>query len=248
MKRALDEKSITSGYVNDYAKALHEAEIVVIATPVYGIKPVFDKISAIPGLSRKTVITDAGSTKKEVMRWSSEYKDLVFIGSHPIAGSEKKGVEYSSEDLFENSVCVLCEGSFSDAEHLQKLKGFWESLGARTEVLSDEEHDRILAFTSHLPHLTAYALAGSQKESFLKFASTGFKDATRLAGSDPGLWKDIFLSNAGSVLESVKFFRAELEALENAISSNNEEALTKKLIECKEVRDEFLRKNRSGSD
>lgn len=248
LDRAVKAKSVTSGYVDEYEKALFGADIVIVATPVYTIKSTLKRIAKNISKDSDAVVTDVGSTKKEIMSWAEEYKELNFIGGHPIAGSEKKGVEHARPDLFEGSVCVLCETDLAGRSQKDTLKEFWRALGAEVFYLSAEEHDRMLAFTSHLPHAVSFALCACQRSSYLGFASTGFKDTTRLAGSDPVLWKDIFLSNPQSIVSAINDFQTELLDIKSLIERNDQQGLINKLSKSQKVRDEFDEKNKSCSN
>ena len=236
LDRAVNSGVLTSGYVNDYPEATRGADIVVIATPVQAIKKVLKDLAE--GLKGDVIVTDVGSTKGEIVSFAETFKGRYsFVGAHPLAGSEKTGVEYARADLFHGSLCILAETGSTNKEDLSKVRQLWESVGARVDVLSPEEHDEIIAFTSHLPHVVAYSLAGSQREDFVRFMSTGFKDTTRIASSDPVLWKGILLSNRKNVLKSVQKFRSVLDGIEKAIDKGDQETLEEMLSECKRVRD-----------
>lgn len=240
LERAVKEKSLTKGFVNSYAEAASGADLIIIATPVHTIKTVLDGLAEVLS-GRDVIVTDVGSTKREIVEYAGKYADkFTFIGSHPLAGSEKTGVEAARPDLFKGSVCVVTSDGGKD---ITSLKEFWEGLGSEVSVMDSAEHDRILAFTSHLPHVVAYALAGVQKEKFFKFASTGFRDTTRIASSDEGLWTDIFLSNKDNVLESIKVFKAMLEVIESDLESGDDQSLKERIGNCRKVRDGVCKKD-----
>ncbi len=241
LDRAVREKSLTKGFVDNYSEALQGAEIILIATPVRAIKTVLKSLSEIID-DTKILVSDAGSTKKEIVDYADKFKDkFSFIGAHPLAGSEKNGVEYSSSDLFEDSVCILTPADDSAIENCEKLKRLWESIGAVTHRMSPEEHDKNIAFSSHLPHVAAYALMGSLPEEFAEnMVAAGFKDTTRIASSDPELWKDIFMSNKENVINAITRFKETLSGLEEDISSGRAEELKEKLKKMKEMRDNIV--------
>lgn len=240
--RALNEKAVTKGYVEEYGPALKGAEIVFIATPVHTIKETLDKISGIIK-DKNVIVTDVGSTKKEICKYASKfYRRFTFIGGHPMAGSEKAGVENSTPELFKGSVCLLTEDKRIKPELFHKLRSFWEALGARVYPTSPDKHDRNLAFSSHLPHVVAYALAGTAEGEFPAVtAATGFKDTTRIASSDAGIWTDIFMSNRKNVLEAVKKYKKVLSKIEKSVRDRNEQELQKYLKDFKRVRDELFK-------
>lgn len=236
LDRAMKEKTLTAGFVNNYAEAARGAEIIIIATPIPVIKDVLKKLAA--ALKAPVIVTDAGSTKKAVVEQAARFKDkFSFVGGHPLAGSERSGVEYADGNLFQGSLCVLTKGEFTNEEDLSKVKSLWNAVGARAEVLSPEEHDEIIAFTSHLPHILAYSLVGAQKAEYYKYMATGFKDTTRIASSDPVLWRDILMSNRENVLESVERFKKILAGIEDALQKADSQDLEKKLKGYKKTRD-----------
>ncbi|MFC1548799.1 prephenate dehydrogenase [Candidatus Omnitrophota bacterium] len=241
LDRAIKEKAFTHGFVNNYEEAIPGADIVIIATPVHTIKEILDRLAECAG-SPDMLVTDVGSTKKEVVAYAAKYKDkFSFLGAHPLAGSERTGVEYSSVNLFEDSVCLLTPGEDTREEDKNILKKFWETMGAKVMELTPEKHDEYLAFSSHLPHIVAYALAGTLDENVpLDMVATGFKDTTRIASSDEGLWSDIFLSNRENVLKTIERYKEILSGIEDDIRKNDQEGLKEKLRVCKKRRDEIV--------
>ena len=241
LDKAIKEKALTCGFINNYEEALQGAEIVIIATPVYTIKTALKEIAGVIN-DKKVIVTDVGSTKKEIVEYAEKFKDrFSFIGGHPLAGSEKAGVEYSTADLYKGSVCVLTPSTGVLSEDEKKIKVLWESLGAKVGILDPEEHDKALAFSSHLPHIAAYALAGTLEEKFPKTTyTTGFKDTTRIASSDPKIWSDIFASNNNNVLNAIEKYKKILSDIEEKIKENDIEALKEKLDEYKRLRDELV--------
>ena len=239
LKRAINEKALTKGFVDNYNEALAGAEIIFIATPVHTIKEVLEKLDKTP-LFPGVIVTDAGSTKKEIVNFAAKFKDkFSFVGGHPLAGSEKTGVEFASASLFEGSLCVLTKDENTNTGTIEKVQKLWMDLGAEVDIVSPDEHDMILSFTSHLPHVVAYCLAGVQKKEFLKFASTGFKDTTRIASSDPILWSDIMMDNKENVLKSIEKLKEELSIIEKYIREGHKQDLIEKLAKYKDIRDEL---------
>ncbi|MGB2629761.1 MAG: prephenate dehydrogenase [Candidatus Omnitrophota bacterium] len=238
LDRAMKERVVSKGYVNDYGKAIQGAEVILIATPVHTIEEVLDRLAESPDIG-SAVVTDVGSTKKEIVNYAAKYRDkFSFIGGHPLAGSEKTGVEYSAPDLFHDSICVLTPDEWTREENIKKLKKLWETIGARVIIMDPEKHDENLALSSHLPHVVAFALAGTIEEDFPReVLASGFKDTTRIASSDPGLWSDIFLSNRDNILKAVERFRKVLSGIADDIRKNRKEALKEDLDKCKKVRD-----------
>ncbi|MGE5308569.1 MAG: prephenate dehydrogenase [Deltaproteobacteria bacterium] len=206
---AIDEGSRDLGIIRG-------ADLIVLCLPV---KEIVRQAAAIRRLAgRDSVICDAGSTKKEIVE---AFRGSNFVGSHPIAGSEKRGVANASVDLFKGSLCVVTPAGATDKAALRLVKDFWSSICSSVLVMTPEEHDRVLAHVSHLPHAVAFALAGAVPDGMLRFAAGGFKGTTRLAGSDPGLWSDIFLSNRKNVLAAIGIYEKALKEIGSAIRDND---------------------------
>ena len=168
------------------------------------------------------------------------YKDkFIFVGSHPIAGSEKAGVEYATDELFNNSVIIVIKTKETQERSIEFIKTFWESIGGVVEVMDAAVHDKILGLTSHLPHALAFALSGLQDIKFLKYAAGGFKDTTRIASSDPNLWKDIFMTNKNNMVSSIDELIKKLENIKELIEKDEAEKLVQILEKGKKVRDEL---------
>lgn len=242
LEKALREKAVTGGSVREYGSAIADADIVIIATPVSAISDVLERISACDH-SPSLLVTDAGSTKQNIVaRAASVAPRVPFVGSHPLAGSEKAGVEYSSPELFEGAVCVVTPGESTAPDRVDRISGFWRSLGARVVRMSPEEHDRAIAFSSHLPHAAACALVASLPEGFPPdMLSSGFRDTTRIAGADGDLWKDIFLSNRANVLEAIDRYKEAMVKVRNAIHSGDAAVLKELLNRIKKERDDLFR-------
>lgn len=247
--KALEEKAVTSAVVENYAESCAGADIVVIATPVDAVKGVIDELARCVAGSR-TVVTDAGSTKKDIVDHASKYADnMFFVGAHPMAGSENSGVENSTPELFEGSVCLVTPVKGTCPEAKKKITSFWEDLGATVKEMAPEEHDIGVAFSSHLPHVAAYALAGVLEENLPHYLFAGsFRDTTRVASSNADLWSQIFEANRENVLKAVETYRARLEMLGDDIRRGKKQRLLARLNKWKGLRDEIFREDKSGSD
>jgi prephenate dehydrogenase len=162
-----------------------------------------------------------------------------YIGSHPLAGSEKRSVVNADSRLFNNSLCILTPIKNTDRQTLAKIKRLWSNLGAKTVSLTPQRHDKILSFVSHLPHIAAFSLINAVPRCYLKFASTGLKDTTRIAASDSELWSEIFLGNRKNIVKTIELFQESLATIKSAIKSKNGKALAGILKEAKKKR-EFL--------
>lgn len=207
----------------DIAAGVRKAEMVVVATPVGSALSVIQ--AAAPVLGPDSVLTDVASTKSHIVRAAESHlghEQLRFVGGHPLVGSEKKGVQHAQAELYEGATVVLTPVEGTDPGALDQVRQLWRSVGATSTLLSPEEHDTILAQTSHLPHLVASALVNALARGWGRYGGPGFLDSTRVAASDPALWKDIFLSNATEVVRALARFRKQLENLENALAAEPE--------------------------
>ena len=176
-----------------------------------------------PALAPGVIVTDVGSTKATVVEAAGKLlpKTAHFVGSHPMAGSEKRGVEFARADLLHGATCIVTPNESTNADALEKVEAFWRLLGMRTTRVSPAEHDRQLADVSHLPHAVAAALVAMQEERSLELAGKGFADTTRVAAGDGGLWRDIFLDNREHVVDGIQRLQAELNRLVVALRAND---------------------------
>ena len=217
--------------------AVKHADLVIFSMPVHSIAE--EILQAAKYAREGVVFTDTGSTKAEICSLVKEkIKGLkpVFVPAHPIAGSEKNGPTAAHAELFKGKLTILCPLENTPAWALDKVATFWQGMGARIEKLSPEEHDKIFAFTSHLPHLIAYALAGLLEPKHGQFTAGGFRDTTRVAGSDPALWAEIFKANKGPLLEALKGFQEGLHKIESCLKSNDFDALKNILTKAQQFR------------
>jgi prephenate dehydrogenase len=198
---------------------------VILCTPVGTFEPLLKQLG--PSLSAGTLLTDVGSTKRSVARLAESLLPVgvEFVGSHPIAGSEKRGVEFSRADLFSNQLCLLTPTPRTKPSALEQIEKFWQSLGMRTARINPEDHDRLLADVSHLPHLLAAALVAMQDDAGLELCGKGFLDTTRIAGGDGGLWRDILLDNADNLRAGLRRLQSQLAIVELMLDSQSKDAL-----------------------
>ena len=229
--RAIDKSS------HDLKKALYDADLVVLATPVKTIIQMFATIGK--SLKRGCIVMDVGSVKGAIIDAAQKNlpNHVSFVGTHPLAGSEKKGAAAGHADLFKNTVCILTPNEKTNKAALERVKNLWTKVGATAKTLSPEEHDKALSFISHVPHLAAYALIGSIPPEYLPYSSQGLKDTTRIASSDPQMWSDISLTNTKNVLLSLDKFVKNLAAVRKSIVTKNEHHLIEIFKEAKNKRD-----------
>jgi prephenate dehydrogenase len=220
----------------DPCQAVRNASLVVICTPVDQVIDTVNRCSEScrPG----TLLTDVGSTKSAIVRRLAGRMPpgVSFVGSHPVAGSEKAGPEHACADLFDGKVVVVTPAGDPPVA-VSTICGFWRALGGRVETMSPEHHDEVLALTSHLPHLVSSVLAGVLPLEWRRLTGTGFRDTTRLASGSPELWRAIFLSNRPALLEALEQFRAQMEMYRSALSAGDGERLRLLLEQGKYVRD-----------
>jgi len=221
----------------DIAKAVGDADLVLIATPVAQTQKILEAI--IPHLSQSTVVTDAGSTKSDiaqyVMNASKQAKNpehflSQFVGGHPIAGAEKSGVTAAKEDLFIGKNVVLTPNEKTSLEAIKLVSELWQTTGANVSEMTAQTHDQIFAAVSHLPHLLAFALVNNlanrpNAKQLFDFAASGFRDFTRIAGSSPEMWRDISLANKTALLSELEAYQAEISALQNLLKNEDSQGL-----------------------
>lgn len=213
------------------------AELIVVCTPVGRIAA--DVLAAAQHCKPGTLMTDAGSTKSEIVA-AIDGKlpvGVTYLGSHPLAGSEKSGAAAADGELFAGRTVVMTPTEYSRHDDLQALTGFWESLGARVTVMTPQDHDRALASTSHLPHLVAAALASATAPADLALSAGGWADTTRIAAGDPELWTQIFLSNQRHLLAALDKCQDAMDALRVALQRGDSDLLRKLLADAKQRRD-----------
>ncbi len=222
----------------DFA-ATGSSDFVIVCTPVDCIAA---DVRAVAGASRsRSIITDAGSVKGAIcdaLRGGLR-RGSTFVGSHPLAGSEKTGWEHAQADLFQDRLCVITPCPGDDSQIVQTVEDFWQSIGMRTRRMSPVEHDRTLAITSHLPHAVAAALASMLSSETRDFAATGFRDTTRIAAGDPNIWTGIFLQNARSVGEQIDVLIEKLVRLRDLALSQDADGLDALLSEARHEREQL---------
>ncbi len=221
-REIVSEMKIATFVCDEIHDAVKDADLVILAVPVGSMKSV--AISIMSSLKEGAIITDTGSTKSSVIYDVNPYIpiNVNFVPSHPLAGTEYSGPKSGFSSLFENRYWLIVNDKETD--QTKKLANFFESLGSIVETVSAEYHDKILAITSHLPHLIAYTIVGTAsdlesdlKNDVIKFSASGFRDFTRIAASDPIMWRDVFLNNSEAVLEMLQRFNEDLSDLQKAI-------------------------------
>ena len=213
---------------------IRDADLVVLAASVGTILEVAEKLA--PLVKKDCIVTDVGSTKQAIVKRLTKMFPG-YIGSHPLAGSEKRGVYHARYGMFAGSLCILTPTKETRSGATAKIRKMWHAFGARVVSLPASRHDTILSLVSHLPHAVAFSLMSSVPAEFLPFAAGGLKDTTRLAASDATLWVDIFLSNRKNVLSAIGLLQGNLEKIKTAIRKQDRVALAKILKQAKKKRD-----------
>ena len=242
-RRRVVELGIADQVVATNAEAVKDADLVIVCIPVGASGPVAAEIAA--HLKPGAIVSDVGSVKGAVLKDMAPHipAGVHLIPAHPVAGTENSGPDSGFPELFVNRWCILTPPEGADAAAVEKLNAFWTALGANVETMTAEHHDLVLAITSHLPHLIAYTIVGTAEEfstvsrsEVLKFSAGGFRDFTRIAASDPTMWRDVFLHNKEAVLEMLGTFNEDLSKLTRAIRRNDGEALFEHFTRTRAIR------------
>ena len=237
------ELGIVDAVVETNIEAVDNADLVVLCIPVGACGEVAQEIGS--HLKPGAIVSDVGSVKGNVVRDMAPHlpKGVHFVPAHPVAGTEHSGPDSGFAELFINRWCILTPPEGVDPNAVERLRAFWTALGAKVEIMTPDHHDLVLAITSHLPHLIAYTIVGTADElegvtqsEVLKFSAGGFRDFTRIAASDPVMWRDVFLANKEAVLEMLGTFNEDLSKLTRAIRRGDGEALFEHFSRTRAIR------------
>jgi prephenate dehydrogenase len=215
------------------------ADVVVVCTPVNRIADDIRRAAEVA--PNHVLLTDAGSSKRQIVEAVERHprSAAAFVGAHPLAGSERRGVKHARADLFEERVCVLTPTARTRPDRMRRAHAFWGALGCRVVEMAPSEHDEVLAYTSHLPHALAAALAASVPTDWLPMAAGAYRDGTRVAAADTGLWTAIFRENRGPLLKALGALQESLDAFKYALMTDDEVAIRQWWTEAKHRRDLF---------
>jgi cyclohexadieny/prephenate dehydrogenase len=242
-RQRVSELGIADKVVATNAEAVAGADLVIVCVPVGVCGAVAKEIA--PHLKAGAIVSDVGSVKGSIVRDMAPHlpDNVHFVPAHPVAGTEHSGPEAGFAELFENRWCILTPPEGTDRESVDRLAEFWRLLGANVEIMTPDHHDLVLAVTSHLPHLIAYTIVGTADEletvtrsEVFKFSAGGFRDFTRIAASDPTMWRDIFLANKDAVLEMLGRFNEDVSALTKAIRRGDGDALSEHFTRTRAIR------------
>lgn len=248
LKKGIDLGAIDS-YTTHLTDGLIDAELVIVATPSGVIVDLVKKI--VPEVPKGCIITDVGSIKRDIVRGVEGFipDNIYFIGGHPIAGKEDSGIDAACSSLFVGHKCILTPTDKTNPNALQRIKNMWEEVGSIVMLMDMEEHDEIFAAVSHLPHIVAFSLINTIirmediKEDIIKYSAGGLKDFTRVAASDPVMWKDIFMMNRENILNSISYFMSSIEELKKAIAQGDSEKLVSEFERSRTLRRSLKRVN-----
>ena len=241
------ERGLVDYTEKNLVEAVNDADLIILATPLSTFKPIIKEIA--PFLKKGSIVTDTGSAKFAVLE---ELKDLIpkeveFIPGHPIAGTEESGPDSGFPELFENRWCILTPTKDNSEESVKRIKYFWELLGSKVEIMDALYHDKVLAITSHIPHLIAYNIVGTANDlanvtdsEVVKYSAGGFRDFTRIAASDPKMWSDIFTYNSEAVLEMLDLFSNDLIKLKESILKKDTNMLFSSFEKTRNVRKRII--------
>lgn len=243
------ELGIVDEIYEDITKSVENSDLVVYAAPI-GVYANITK-AIVPFLKKGAIITDVGSVKsgvvKDVEANLSPDSGIVFVAGHPVAGIEKSGPEHGFAEMFEGRWCILTPSKSSTDEAVQKISNLWEKAKMKIDIMTPKHHDKVMAAVSHLPHLIAYSIVGTvsdlegyEQKEIIKYSASGFRDFTRIAGSDPTMWRDIFLNNKETVLELIQRFVEDLIALQRNIRWGEGDKLFELFSRTQKIRKEII--------
>ena len=241
------KKNFTADICSNLAESAKDADLIIISAPLSSYKEILLSIKS--NLKEGSILTDTGSVKKEVNKIVNNlgFKNISWIASHPIAGTEHSGPEAGFSSLFENRWCILSAANQVAKDKIENLKKFWSKLGSKVKIMSFEDHDYVLSLTSHLPHAVAYSIVRAAinnedkfKNDVIQYSAGGLRDFTRIAASDPLMWKDIFFDNSDNILNVLDNYSKNLDEIKSAIKNKDSKKLLEIFSSTKKVRKEII--------
>ena len=244
----LRKENICTNIYSDIRQCVVNSDLIIIATPLSSYKEII--LSIKDSLKKNAILTDTGSVKKEIIKiiHNINLKDVHWIPSHPIAGTEESGPKAGQAEMFENRWCIITPPENYDEQSIKNLKTFWENIGSKVKIMTPEEHDKILSLTSHLPHAIAYnivrtvmSVEDKLKQEIIQYSAGGLRDFTRIAASNPLMWRDIFLGNSENLSKGIDSFIEKLNELKKAVNDKDGDKLYQIFNSTKEVRKEIIK-------
>ncbi|MAV63171.1 MAG: hypothetical protein CML82_04065 [Rhodobiaceae bacterium] len=254
LKRAI-ELGLVDKVKDNLEDAVNDCDLIILATPLSTFKKLVEEMS--PFLKKDCIITDTGSAKLSVIEDLRGIlpNNVEFIPGHPIAGTEESGPDAGFAELFDNRWCILTPTEENSSNAIGLIKEFWESIGSKVEIMDPLHHDKVLAITSHIPHLIAFNIVGTAnnlanvtEKEVVKYSAGGFRDFTRIAASDPKMWSDIFTYNSEAVLEMLELFSNDLAKLKAAVIKKDSDLLFSNFEKTREVRKNIIDAGQEESD
>ena len=254
LERAI-ELGLVDSVKDNLKDAVNNSDLVILATPLSTFRELVEEMS--PFLKKGCIITDTGSAKLTVIE---DLKDILpngveFVPGHPIAGTEESGPDAGFAELFDNRWCILTPTEDNSSNAVDLVKDFWESIGSKVEIMDPMHHDKVLAITSHIPHLIAFNIVGTAnnlanvtEKEVVKYSAGGFRDFTRIAASDPKMWSDIFTYNSDAVLEMLDLFSNDLAKLKAGVIKKDSDLLFSNFEKTREVRKNIIDAGQEESD
>lgn len=242
------KKNFSIEVCNNISNVVKDSDLVIIASPLSSYKEILLSIQS--NLKENVILTDTGSAKKEVNKiiCNLNLKNVNWIASHPIAGTEYSGPEAGFATLFNNRWCILSADNKASKDKINELEKFWSNLGSKVKSMSFEDHDYILSLTSHLPHAVAYSIVKTAinnedkfKDDVIQYSAGGLRDFTRIAASDPLMWKDIFIDNSDNILKVLDNYSKNLEEIKDAIKNKDSKKLLEIFSSTKKIRKEIIK-------
>ena len=241
------KKNFSVEICNNISDVVKDSDLVIIASPLSSYKEILPSIQS--NLKENVILTDTGSAKKEVNKIISNLslKNVNWIASHPIAGTEYSGPEAGFASLFKNRWCIISADEKAPEDKIKALENFWNKLGSKTKLMTFEDHDYVLSLTSHLPHAVAYSIVKTAinnedkfKDDVIQYSAGGLRDFTRIAASDPLMWKDIFIDNSENILKVLDNYSKNLNEIKDAIKNKDSKKLLEIFSSTKKVRKEII--------
>ena len=249
-----EKLKIVDNFINSIENDINHFDLIIICSPLGSYRNIFSILNKV--IKQECVITDVGSAKQKIINDFMEVSKnnfITFVPGHPIAGLEKSGPEFGFSELFRNRYCILTPIK-KDDKKIKIVQQMWESLGMKIEFMDAKRHDKVLAMTSHIPQLIAYSIVATAteleanlKEEVIKYSAAGFRDFTRLAGSDPIMWRDVYSQNKEAVLDMLGRFSEDLSYLQKAIRNNDTKKMEKIFSSTREIRKLIEKAGQAGT-
>ena len=246
--KIIKKEKLTDKIVSSLEEAVHDSQLVLIATPLSSFESIVGSLKKY--LKPGTILTDTNSVKKgtnEIIK-KINLKNVSWIPGHPVAGTEKSGPISGTAELFENRWTILSPSSETDQSDIKKVSDLWESIGSKVKIMSATDHDKILSLTSHLPHVIAYNIVKTTtdnneklKTDVIRYSAGGLRDFTRIAASNPTMWKDIFIDNSDLIIDAINHFSRNLEEFKKTIAEKDGKKLLSIFEKAKEFREEVIK-------